>query len=63
MTSERDKLWSAASALIEGLGPKFGMWKGTALNIAYKNIYNTEGNGLSDEEVWKVVGDLSQIMR
>ena len=61
--NDRDKLWSAAHAIIEGLGARFGMWKGTAKVIAYKNIYNKDGTGLSDAEVAKIVADLNSIMR
>jgi hypothetical protein len=59
---DRDRLWTAAYAIIEGLGAKFGMFKGTAENIAYKNIYNKDGKGLTDEEVKKVVDSLKVIM-
>ena len=38
--NDRDRLWSASYAIIEGLKSKFGRWVGTAENIAYKNIYN-----------------------
>jgi hypothetical protein len=60
--NNRDKLWTAAYKIIEGLGPKFGIFKGTAESIAYNNIYNKDGRGLTDAEVDKVVGDLKVVM-
>ena len=57
-----DKLWTAAYRIIEGLGSKFGMFKGTAESVAYNNIYNKDGRGLTDAEVDKVVADLKVVM-
>jgi hypothetical protein len=56
--NERDMLWTAANALIEGLGPHFGIWKNPALRVAYDNIYTK----LTDQEVHQIINELKRIV-
>lgn len=67
--NDRDRLWSAASAIIEGLGTRFGMFKNQALRIAWRNSYNCDdrgvidGKGLTDEEISNVVAKINEIFK
>lgn len=56
--NDREKLWSASYYIIEGLGPRFGMWKNTALRLAYDNIMYK----LTDAEIKQVLENLKAVM-
>ena len=64
--NNREKMWTAAHDLIEGLRPKFvapliGNVADIALMVAYENI--TDSSKLSDAEVDFVISQLEKLFK
>ena len=64
--TDREKLWTAAHSIIEGLRPKFGSFMGIDLanmaeKVAYDNVTNP--NKLTDAEIAKVVRELEILFK
>ena len=62
--TDRQRAWNITAHLIEALGPHFGVFKGTAMNIAYDNIVGRNGKPpqLSDIEVRTILNTIAKDM-
>lgn len=63
--NERERLWTAAHSIVEGLRPKFGSFMGISLadqaeRVIYDNVMDPAK--ISDAEVAKVMADLKRVV-